>query len=225
MCVPNISHPLLNGSTNSHTSWKWLQDVTEKSYDWSGTVCGPRWKTRCPVCWLPSYTRSSFKEYLPSRLLKEKTLIKNQQGILCPSSSGGTRGSWMRLERKIWVGENTRGVERVKLQSNAKGFPPVLSPLPGLCKTVSLCLRIRWYFWVASMQWKSTIHDNIGNKYLYWIVKAHFSKKKKKSNKVDFYSWCILSSHWVDLYGILVLTFSIALHALQLSACGFTPLL
>lgn len=33
------------------------------------------------------------------------------------------------------------------------------------------------------MQWKSTIHDNIGNKYLYWTVKAHFSEKKKKKEK------------------------------------------
>lgn len=32
------------------------------------------------------------------------------------------------------------------------------------------------------MQWKSTIHDNIGNKYLYWTVKAHFSEKKEQSS-------------------------------------------
>lgn len=70
----------------------------------------------------------------------------------------------------------------MKLQSNAKGF----SPAPHSCKTqfLCVCLRIRWYFWVSNMQWKSTIHDNIGNKYLYWIVKAHFSGKKKKSHSL-----------------------------------------
>lgn len=76
----------LNGSTDVCMGWKWLQDVTEQSYDRHGTVGGLFWKTRCPGCWPPSCSGSGFKDYPPFLAFK-KFLIKAQQEDLSHFSS------------------------------------------------------------------------------------------------------------------------------------------
>lgn len=130
-------------------------------------------------------------------------------------------GAW----KESWDGEEKEGLKGWNYREMPRASPPATRP----CKTQFLfvCSRIRWYFWVASMQWKSTIHDNIGNKYLYWIVKAHFSEKKKKRKVMKSTASpnvCYLPIHWICGGFLCWRSPLLYVHSSQISALWFHPL-